>query len=82
MADRKTVQSHMAEKKNTRGIIESGGSTPLRALSVLLEKMRDSKNFDKKSDAYKKALEAFEEARAAQKSSRKTVKMYMKDSGS
>ena len=82
MASKKTVQSHMAEKKDTRGIIESGGSTPLRALAVLLEKIRDGKKFDKKSAAYKKALEAFEGARASQKPSRKTVKTYMKDSGS
>jgi len=73
----KTVQSHMAEKKDTRGIIERGGATPIRALAALLDKLKQDKNFDKKSKEYKNALEAFEKARAADKKPRNKVKTYL-----
>jgi hypothetical protein len=73
----KTVQSHMAEKKDTRGIIERGGATPIRALAALLDKLKQDKNFDKKSAEYKNALEAFEKARAADKKPRKKVKNFL-----
>lgn len=75
----KTVNSHIAEKKDTRGVIERGGVTPIRALAVLLGKIKEGKDFDEKSLAYKKALEAFEKARAADKKPRNTVKTYMRE---
>ena len=75
----KTVKSHIAEKKDTRGVIERGGATPLRALAVLLGKIKEGKDFDKKSSAYKKALEAFEKARASDKKPRNKVKTYMRE---